>query len=143
MGHNWPIQNWANTHYMAGTDQLHTVCFKNRGILNSRVIFIIKTLLIWLFISYEYACVKWWHRLQFVIFNNTRFNSWFQISFILELNGQFDFSKCRGLSIRGFNKMKLYSTVYSHIRDCEAFNPVLIIPKTVIDAVGTPDPDRG
>lgn len=39
--------------------------------------------------------------------------------------------------------MKLYSTVYSHIRDCEAFDPVLIIPKTVIDAVGTPDPDRG
>lgn len=39
--------------------------------------------------------------------------------------------------------MKLYSTVYSHIRDCEAFDPVLIISKTVIDAVGTPDPDRG
>lgn len=59
------------------------------------------------------------------------------------MNGQFDFSKCRGLAIRGFNKMKLYSTVYSHVRDCEAFDPVLIIPKTVIDAVGTPDPDRG
>lgn len=71
------------------------------------------------------------------------FNSLLQISFVLELKGQFDFSKCRGLAIRGFNKMKLYSTVYSHIRDCEAFDPVLIIPKTVIDAVGTPDPDRG
>lgn len=84
-------------------------------------------------------------KLEFVIFNNTCicFNSLLQISFVLELNGQFDFSKCRGLAIRGFNKMKLYSTVYSHIRDCEAFDPVLIIPKTVIDAVGTPDPDRG
>lgn len=65
------------------------------------------------------------------------------MSFTLELNGQFDFSKCRGLAIRGYNKVKLYSTVYSHIRDCEAFDPVLIRPKVVIDAVGTPDPDRG
>jgi hypothetical protein len=67
----------------------------------------------------------------------------FQMSFTLKLNGQFDFSKCRGLAIRGYNKVKLYSTVYSHIRDCEAFDPVLIKPKVVIDAVGTPDPDRG
>lgn len=67
----------------------------------------------------------------------------FQISFTLDLNGQFDFSKCRGLTIRGYNKMKLYSTVYSQIRDCGAFDPILIKPKTVIDAVGTPYPDRG
>lgn len=67
----------------------------------------------------------------------------FQISFTLDLNGQFDFSKCRGLTVRGYNKMKLYSTVYSQIRDCGAFDPILIKPRIVIDAVGTPYPDRG
>lgn len=66
-----------------------------------------------------------------------------QISFTLDLNGQFDFSKCRGLTIRGYNKMKLYSIVSLQIRDCGAFDPILIKPKTVIDAVGTPYPDRG
>lgn len=66
-----------------------------------------------------------------------------QISFTLDLNGQFDFSKCRGLTIRGFNKMKLYSIVSLQIRDCGAFDPILIKPKTVIDAVGTPYPDKG
>ncbi|XP_078322971.1 uncharacterized protein LOC111122905 [Crassostrea virginica] len=65
-----------------------------------------------------------------------------EMSFTITLNGQFDFSKCRGLAIRGFNKIKMYSTVYSHIKDCNAFDPVFIKPKTVIDAVGKPDPDR-
>ena len=65
------------------------------------------------------------------------------MSFTITLNGQFDFSKCRGLAIRGFNKIKMYSTVYSHIKDCNAFDPVFIKPKTVIDAVGKTDPDRG
>ncbi|XP_062616047.1 uncharacterized protein LOC134277752 [Saccostrea cucullata] len=65
-----------------------------------------------------------------------------EMTFILDLEGKFDFSKCRGLAIRGYNKAKLYSTVYSHIKDCEAFDPVLIKPNVVIDAVGKPDPYR-
>ena len=65
------------------------------------------------------------------------------MTFTITLNGQSDFSKCIGLAIRGFNKIKMYSTLYSHIKDCNAFDPVFIKPKTVIDAVGKPDPDRG
>ena len=65
------------------------------------------------------------------------------MNFSISLNGQLDFSKCRGLAIRGFNKIKMYSTVYSNIKDCDAFDPAFIKPKLVIDAVGKPDPHKG
>jgi hypothetical protein len=60
----------------------------------------------------------------------------FQISFELTLNGTMDFSKCKTFSIRGYNKVKLTSVVSTEIKDCKAFNPILINPNVVIDAVG-------
>ena len=50
-----------------------------------------------------------------------------------------DFSKCKTFSIRGYNKVKLTSVVSTEIKDCKAFNPILINPNVVIDAVGLPD----
>ncbi|XP_052707847.1 uncharacterized protein LOC128183063 isoform X2 [Crassostrea angulata] len=66
----------------------------------------------------------------------------YQMEFIISLDGSFDFSKCRKLTVRGYNKAGLYSTVSSEIKSCSAFDPVLIKPNIVIDAVGTPDPSR-
>lgn len=63
----------------------------------------------------------------------------FQINFEYVLNGTMDFSRCKRFSIRGYNKAKLYSTVSTEIKDCGAFNPILIQPNIVIDAVGAPD----
>ncbi|XP_076085327.1 uncharacterized protein LOC143056126 [Mytilus galloprovincialis] len=66
-----------------------------------------------------------------------------QISFQYVLNGTMDFSRCKRFSIRGYNKAKLYSTVSTEIKDCNAFNPILIQPNIVIDAVGEPDATAG
>ncbi|CAG2247188.1 unnamed protein product [Mytilus edulis] len=66
-----------------------------------------------------------------------------QISFEYVLNGTMDFSRCKRFSIRGYNKAKLYSTVSTEIKDCNAFNPILIQPNIVIDAVGEPDATAG
>ncbi|KAK3101031.1 hypothetical protein FSP39_000383, partial [Pinctada imbricata] len=58
-------------------------------------------------------------------------------SFTIDLTGLFDFSKCRSFAVRGFNKVKLVSQVSAQIKNCAAFDPLLIIPNDVIDAVGT------
>lgn len=50
-----------------------------------------------------------------------------------------DFSKCKKFTVRGYNKVSLYSTVSTDIKDCKAQNPTFIDPNIVIDAVGTPD----
>ena len=65
------------------------------------------------------------------------------MQFDVELQGEFDFSKCRRLAVRGYNKAKLFSSVSVDIKDCKAFDPILIKPKHVLDAVGKPDGDRG
>ncbi|XP_063415906.1 uncharacterized protein LOC134697555 [Mytilus trossulus] len=62
-----------------------------------------------------------------------------QISFEYELNGTMDFSKCKRFSIRGYNNVKLYTTISTEVKDCDAYNPILIIPNIVIDAVGAPE----
>ncbi|XP_061181031.1 uncharacterized protein LOC133189645 [Saccostrea echinata] len=64
------------------------------------------------------------------------------MQFEVELEGQFDFSKCRRFAVRGYNKAKLFSSVSADIKDCEAFDPILIKPKHVLDAVGQPEADR-
>ncbi|XP_062606252.1 uncharacterized protein LOC134268062, partial [Saccostrea cucullata] len=66
----------------------------------------------------------------------------FHMEFTIPLTGNLDFSKCRRLTVRGYNKAGLYSTVSADIRDCSAFNPLLIKPNIVIDAVGAQDPSR-
>lgn len=65
------------------------------------------------------------------------------MEFTILLDGLFDFSKCRRLTIRGYNKAGLYSTISSEIKNCSAFDPILVKPNIVIDAVGTPDRSRG
>nr|XP_034314147.1 uncharacterized protein LOC105348718 isoform X1 [Crassostrea gigas] len=64
------------------------------------------------------------------------------MQFDVELEGEFDFSKCRRLAVRGYNKAKLFSSVSVDIKDCKAFDPILIKPKHVLDAVGKPDGNR-
>lgn len=60
----------------------------------------------------------------------------FQINFELTLTGEMDFSRCKRFSIRGLNLVRLTSVVSTEILDCDAFNPILINPNIVIDAVG-------
>ena len=50
-----------------------------------------------------------------------------------------DFSRCKRLSVRGYNKVRQYSVTSTEIEDCTAVNPTLIKPNVVIDAVGVPD----
>ncbi|XP_078321865.1 uncharacterized protein LOC111103999 isoform X3 [Crassostrea virginica] len=66
----------------------------------------------------------------------------YKIELSVALEGKFDFSKCRQFTIRGYNKAGLYSTVSAEVKDCSAFDPVLIKPNIVIDALGKPDPSR-
>ena len=54
-----------------------------------------------------------------------------------------DFSKCRNLVIRGYNKAGLYNTVSAGIKDCAQFNPILIVPNIIVDTVGPADPADG
>lgn len=65
------------------------------------------------------------------------------MQFDVELIGEFDFSKCRRFTVRGYNKAKLFSVVSTDIKDCKAFDPILIKPNLVIDAVGQPEASKG
>ncbi|XP_061176006.1 uncharacterized protein LOC133184957 [Saccostrea echinata] len=64
----------------------------------------------------------------------------YKIEFTITLSGNLDFSKCRRLTVRGYNKAGLSSTVSGDIKDCS--DPLLITPNIVIDAVGPRDPSR-
>ncbi|XP_062569401.1 uncharacterized protein LOC134231455, partial [Saccostrea cucullata] len=65
-----------------------------------------------------------------------------KMQFEIGLLGEFDFSKCRRFSVRGYNKAKLFSTVSTDIKDCKAFDPILVKPNLVLDAVGELDTTR-
>lgn len=65
------------------------------------------------------------------------------MQFDVDLTGEFDFSKCRRFTVRGYNKAKLFSFVSTDIKDCKAFDPILIKPNLVIDAVGQPEDSKG
>lgn len=41
--------------------------------------------------------------------------------------------------MRGYDKVKLYAVVSEEIMACQSFNPRLINPNIVIDAVGEPN----
>lgn len=62
---------------------------------------------------------------------------------MVTLTGKMDFSKCRNVVIRGYNKAGLHSTVSAGIKDCAQFNPILIVPNVIVDAVGLADPADG
>ncbi|XP_021356985.1 uncharacterized protein LOC110452658 [Mizuhopecten yessoensis] len=65
-----------------------------------------------------------------------------KMTFELSLTGEMDFSRCKRLSVRGYNKANLWSVVSSQILDCAAFAPILINPNTIIDAVGEQEYDE-
>ncbi|VDI18543.1 Hypothetical predicted protein, partial [Mytilus galloprovincialis] len=59
------------------------------------------------------------------------------MQFIIPLNTSLDFSKCRKLNIRGYNKAGVWSTISKEIKTCYVQDGnSLIIPNMVIDAVG-------
>ena len=54
-----------------------------------------------------------------------------------------DFSRCKRISIRGYNHARLTSVITKDIKDCNAFDPLLIVPNKVVDAVGKQQYDIG
>ncbi|XP_076113973.1 uncharacterized protein LOC143082259 [Mytilus galloprovincialis] len=66
-----------------------------------------------------------------------------RINFEMVLTGEMDFSRCKRFSIRGYDQVRLTSTVSTEIKDCKAFNPILINPNIVIDAVGAASATEG
>lgn len=55
------------------------------------------------------------------------------------LIGIMDFSKCRNVVIRGYNKVGFYSMVLVGIKDCVQFNFILIVLNIIVDVVGLVD----
>ncbi|XP_071123054.1 uncharacterized protein [Mytilus edulis] len=66
-----------------------------------------------------------------------------RINFEMVLTGEMDFSRCKRFSIRGYDQVRLHSIVSTEIKDCKAFNPVLINPNIVLDAVGAASATEG
>ena len=60
------------------------------------------------------------------------------MTFTVGVPGVFDFTKCRRFTVRGMNQAKLHSQVSADVKSCTAFDPLLVIPNSVIDAVGEP-----
>ncbi|XP_046571088.1 LOW QUALITY PROTEIN: uncharacterized protein LOC124279320 [Haliotis rubra] len=60
-----------------------------------------------------------------------------QVIFKISFSRPLDFSKCRRLAIRGYNKVGLTTAVSADVRNCSAFDPPLVKPSLVIDATGS------
>ncbi|XP_076113981.1 uncharacterized protein LOC143082265 [Mytilus galloprovincialis] len=59
------------------------------------------------------------------------------IQFIVPLNNSLDFSKCRKIFIRGYNKAGIWSTISTEIKTCKIDEgDSLIVSNVVIDAIG-------
>ncbi|XP_067684738.1 uncharacterized protein [Haliotis asinina] len=58
------------------------------------------------------------------------------MTFQVYLPKHLDFSKCRRLVVRGYNKVGLSTTVSADVRDCAAYDPAVVVPAIVIDVVG-------
>ncbi|VDI80173.1 Hypothetical predicted protein [Mytilus galloprovincialis] len=62
------------------------------------------------------------------------------MSFRLSLNESIDFSKCRKVHVRGYNKAGMWSIVSSDIKNCHVMDSgSFIIPNIVVDAIGKPE----
>lgn len=56
---------------------------------------------------------------------------------MIPLNASIDFTKCRKVYVRGYNKAGVWSTVSTEIKKCNTDDGnSLIVPNIVIDAVG-------
>ncbi|CAG2200973.1 unnamed protein product [Mytilus edulis] len=59
------------------------------------------------------------------------------IQFVVPLNNSLDFSKCRQIFIRGYNKAGIWSTISTEIKTCKVNDgDSLIVSNSVIDAIG-------
>ena len=57
--------------------------------------------------------------------------------FSIPLNNSLDFSKCRKIFIRGYNKAGVWSTISKEIKACRIDNgDSIIVPNIVVDAIG-------
>ncbi|XP_064635756.1 uncharacterized protein LOC135492940 [Lineus longissimus] len=57
--------------------------------------------------------------------------------FTVTLNNPLSFTECVLVAVRGWNKVNMFTSISAEVKDCDAFDPILINPKMVIDAVGT------
>ena len=56
---------------------------------------------------------------------------------MIPLNAGMDFTKCRKVYVRGYNKAGVWSTISTEIKKCNTDDDnSLIVPNIVIDAVG-------
>ncbi|VDI13269.1 Hypothetical predicted protein, partial [Mytilus galloprovincialis] len=68
------------------------------------------------------------------------FSNFTHVSFQLPLNGSIDYSKCRKIHVRGYNKAGMWSVVSSDIKNCHVTDSdSFIIPNLVVDAIGKPE----
>ncbi|XP_067682774.1 uncharacterized protein [Haliotis asinina] len=61
------------------------------------------------------------------------------VTFTIELPKHLTFTKCKRLSVRGFNKVGTHTIMSKDIRDCSSKDPSYVIPAIVIDAAGQMD----
>lgn len=67
-----------------------------------------------------------------------------QLQFFIPLNSSIDFSKCRKVFIRGYNKAGIWSTMSKEIKTCSVKDGnSFIVPKLVIDAIGEQETNLG
>ncbi|XP_067663255.1 uncharacterized protein [Haliotis asinina] len=59
-----------------------------------------------------------------------------KIRFTVNLPKRLHFTKCRRLSVRGYNHVGLHTTVSADVRECAAYNPLNIVPAVVLDVIG-------
>ena len=60
-----------------------------------------------------------------------------QIKFIIPLTTSMDFTKCRKIYVRGYNKAGVWSTVSTEIKKCIIDDGnSLVVPNIAIDAIG-------
>nr|KAG5709289.1 hypothetical protein BaRGS_018041 [Batillaria attramentaria] len=57
--------------------------------------------------------------------------------FTVSVPSALSFHECLGVSLRGMNKAGLVSEVTADVMDCQAVDPALIVPRQVLDAVGS------
>ncbi|XP_046561789.1 uncharacterized protein LOC124270793 [Haliotis rubra] len=66
-----------------------------------------------------------------------------KISFTLNLPKLIRFTKCRRVSVRGYNHVGLHTTVSADVKECAAYNPPNIVPAVVLDVIGTNNENVG
>ncbi|XP_067663316.1 uncharacterized protein [Haliotis asinina] len=59
-----------------------------------------------------------------------------KISFTVNLPKRLHFTKCRRLSVRGYNHAGLHTTVSADVKECAAYDPPNIVPAVVLDVIG-------